>query len=414
MEVQKLTLKNFKSFGNSVIHAGNDIPRLGKMNMLFGYNNSGKSNLLKFIQLLFQSKIRREALLVDGEKMEKIESGIFWKGPISNSPFIFHKNNRELPIEFDAYIKIGHDELKATGYSHYKQLSKSYFNGHDYITLYLKGEIRKIDDFETAEIALIQSKLNSKVIYSLDSKGRPLYFQDGITGRDNLLKSDGIAFENLLSMFNDCTLFLDNNRYLSDEPLIQASVDLTPRNYKNWLYQQYINPKTNKAFEELSVFIEKHKILPQPTDEGIFKNVESISPFTKFKPEFAIINGNIEVMFKVGKDRFPLSSFGTGIQQILYILTTLFVTKAKIVLIEELELNLSPRYQKALFKILWALHKEGKIDQVFFTTHSKYFQFRNDFSVYEVSIDDSGKSKASKVDSETKREFTRFFAPKLE
>jgi AAA15 family ATPase/GTPase len=137
-----------------------------------------------------------------------------------------------------------------------------------------------------------------------------------------------------------------------------------------------------------------------------FHEVEKNSPLTNFNPEFSLMVGElIEVMFKIGKERYPLSSFGTGIQQLLFILASLFNSKAKIVLIEELELNLSPRYQSELFKILGALITDGKIDQVFFTTHSSYFDHRTDFGIYEVGVDNTGSTKVKKASKQRKNIF---------
>ena len=77
------------------------------------------------------------------------------------------------------------------------------------------------------------------------------------------------------------------------------------------------------------------------------------------------------------------------------------MSNSKVVLIEELEMNFSPKYQQELLGILKALMEKGKIDQVFFTTHSKYFSSRSDFSIYEVKMTE-GVSTAVKVTSKRK------------
>lgn len=415
MLIKTFTVKNFKSFGKSTNPRDNEIKSLGKINMLFGYNNSGKSNLLKCLHLIFYPKQLTEGLVVEGEKMEKSGGKTFWRGPIDKVPFIFHKNNRNVPIEFELSMKIFHDEIKKSGFSHYKALADMYLSKtHDYATLNLKGEIRKIDDFETAEIVLVEAKLNAKIIFSIDpTSKRNQYFATAT----NALKGDGATFASLLGMLDNSALLFDNNRYLVDEFMQHLnngpdpfSASLSPTWFKNWLYQQYMNPRNKDVFHELGKFINKYRITHKSTDESSFKNVELFSPFKDFSPEFAVINGYLDIMFKVGKERLPIGSFGTGIQQILYILTTLFITKAKFVLIEEIELNLSPKYQNELFKILCALIEDKKIDQVFFTTHSKYFNFRNDFSIYEVSINANGCSKAKKVGA---RRVSTFFPATL-
>jgi len=211
-----------------------------------------------------------------------------------------------------------------------------------------------------------------------------------------------VAFNNLLSIFNDLICFLDNSRYFGTERITHEPTELNSSSFKNWLYNLYLDPKEYKVFADLVDFIEKNKISAKTSDEALFKGVEGNSPFTDFNPEFSKSGkGEIEVMLKSGKGRFPLTSFGTGIQQLLYILSRLFMSNSKVVLIEELEMNFSPKYQQELLGILRALIEKGKIDQVFFTTHSKYFGSRSDFSIYEVKMTE-GVSTAAKVTSKRK------------
>ncbi len=108
--------------------------------------------------------------------------------------------------------------------------------------------------------------------------------------------------------------------------------------------------------------------------------------------------------------RYPLSNYGSGIQQLLYILVKIFSTNSKIILIEELELNLSPLYQLELIKFLSdEINKttNNKINQFFFTTHSKYFYDKTNLvTLYEVIIDNEGHSSINKA---TKNRTNNYF-----
>ena len=118
------------------------------------------------------------------------------------------------------------------------------------------------------------------------------------------------------------------------------------------------------------------------------------------------INGNeLEIMLNNGSERLPIDSFGTGVSQLLYLLTQLFFTNSRIILIEELELNLSNKTQREFFKVLRELINKKVIDQVFFTTHSKAFNFRNDFSVYEVDISNNGVSSVKHMTNGPRKNF---------
>lgn len=406
MKITRLSITNYKSFGTSAIAQEDEITGLTNFNMIYGYNNSGKSNLLKFIHLIFEPKISRTEIKVEGETMQSDEEVSFWKGPIINSPFIFHKNNRAKNITFSVTLKVTHSEIEDSGFTQYAELSELFSNTREYATFVFNGEIRKIDDFATSEIVLTSAKINSKSIYSLDGTKRGVYFES--ISKENAIKSDATAFFNLLSFFSSSTLFLDNNRYLTSERIDKNVKDFSTLSYKNWLYNLSLNPKTNHIFDELNSFIKKYKIAPPVVDaaDATFSEAEKNSPFNNFNPEFGLLeDDSIEIMFKRGKERYPLSSFGTGIQQLLFILTALYTSNSRIVLIEELELNLSPRYQRELFNILRALIDDGKIDQVFFTTHSKYFNHRSDFSIYEVTISHLGVSKVLKATKTKKNIF---------
>ena len=93
--------------------------------------------------------------------------------------------------------------------------------------------------------------------------------------------------------------------------------------------QLHVDKEKAQIFDELNSFIKKYKISPNlgNTADATFNEAEKNSPFANFNPEFAILEGDtIEIMFRRGKDRFPLNSFGTGIQQLLYILTALYTS----------------------------------------------------------------------------------------
>src|SRR5258708_6966481 len=126
MKIKSLTVTNFKSLKNVTIDNFLDV------NMIYGYNNSGKSNLFKFLELLFLSTERREAIQVEGQ-LESNESRIvkenFWKKTILNQPFIFwQEGSRRLDITYDITIEITVDFLK-TNHNNFNALHAELFAG---------------------------------------------------------------------------------------------------------------------------------------------------------------------------------------------------------------------------------------------------------------------------------------------
>ncbi len=405
MKIINFTIRNFKSFSNHANVVEDEVRSLSQFNMLYGYNNSGKSNILKFLNLIFQPKIEREGILVEDKREIRQKQSSFWKGFIDDSGFLFHKNERKIPVEFNFRIEVSHSEIKKGGFANFNDLNKDFLSStHDYGTFEFGGRIKALDDFHTSEIELDKASLNRLTILSKDADGKPSYFEKARNSKSPL-RNDGVAFENLMSLFNNAVCFFDNSRFFNSEKMNLEITELTPSDYKNWLYNLYMSPQKYRVFSELAEFIRKNKIIVKAADEDLFKGAEKNSPFIDFTPEFARVGKDeIELMLKVGKDRFPLSSYGTGIQQLLYILSKVFITNARVLLIEELEMNFSPKYQKEVLELLKGLMAGGKIDQVFFTTHSKYFDTRTDFSIYEIKMN-SGVSTIQKVRGKSKNFF---------
>lgn len=380
MQIEEVSIKNYKSFSKSSVKVGG----FKNINMVYGYNNSGKSNFIKFLELIFKKKEIFQTVTFNENNISQQRTASigylnFWESTISNMPFIFRHDNRKLPIDFECRIKMQHDEMVDL-----KTTLSSFLNAtHEYATINIKGQIIAMDDV-TSKISLIEAKLNKKIIYQNSS---PFYFPGS-----KIFEGNKKIFEYFLGLLNDCVLFLENDRNLVSELWSnEQQSQLSSKNFKNWLYNLYMESPKYAEFIEFCEFLKKFKT----------ENIEK-SPLKQADLGFSKFGDNIDVMLKNGSVRLPLSNFGTGIHQIFYILAKIFFSKARIILIEELELNLSPKYQRELFYNLNTLIENKKIDQVFFTTHSKYFTFRSDLKIFEATIDNQGitsinRSKATKT-----------------
>jgi predicted ATP-dependent endonuclease of OLD family len=407
IKIQAVRINNFKSFKSDSISG------FCGFNMLYGYNNSGKSNILKFIETIFKRKKAVNKTVTytrDGKLVsEDVNSlGNFFTGVIEKCPYIFRDNNRSEPIIFEVLLKVDKDELSILNEEILQELAKYYFNNHDYCMVQLTGEINTLG-FDSAQIEITKALLNNKEIYSFQGVNDN-YFEPA-TDVNSVLKANGFAvYNSILNIFNDLVLLLDNDRHLNNESELEEKVDSmtkpTSKNFKNWMYSMYLDSEKYTEFLGLIKFINDFKVNVGNNSE--LKDSEINSPLNNLSIGFSVKEKTLEIMMEnTLKKRLPLSSYGTGIQQILYILASIYTSNPKIVLIEELELNLSPTYQGELLKNLKKLQDVKKIDQVIFSTHSQYFKFRNDFSIYEVSINNEGESKTNKVDSVSKRFFNR-------
>lgn len=378
MKLESFKINGFKSLMDLTIE------QVSNVNMLYGYNNSGKSNILKFLELIFKSKPTGGSFFGDKQ--------------IENSSYIFNTATNTEVIEFHFVFKVQKSEIKSVVKDDYEDFEKAFFTGNNHLAVQVKisGKINKAS-FYTANVKLTEVLVNAKKLYELAPDGNASYLVDiDQEQHQTLFENRFPLFQNIISLFNDCILFFDNDRYFVTEQDGEIGIDeLDPRNLKKWLYRLYLNPETYSIFKELLTFFSEFKVQPSRNIDLI--DCEANSPFNQNEVSFSESQRELMVMLDTNGKRLPLSSFGTGIQQIFYLLAKIFSSPSKIILIEELELNLSPKYQGEVLKHLKKLIDNNRISQVFFTTHSKYFNFRNDFSIYEIKIDSNGVTKPTKV-----------------
>lgn len=384
MRIKNLKVQNFKSLSSLSSSSFN------KMNFIHGFNNSGKSNLLKFLELVFMGKtIMSSVSYVEDDGTESIRKVVdantpFWQGYIYDMPFIFTNNLRDENILFDVQLVVANDEfelkeiLTEHGYLYPDKERKE-------VLVTIKGEIKSTNQTDS-EMILKEVKLREHKIFS-NNDGVYKYFEEP---KESKLSGAQNVFEEIMSMFTNCVSLIESERYFIKERMQREFPEtFTTRNFKNWLYGLSLDADKFEKFVSLISFLDEFKITSK-VGRALENNLTSY-PFTKPKITFSKFNDEIEIMLENRFGRLPLKNFGTGVQQLLYILSRLFVSDAKIILIEELELNLSPQYQELIINNLQSFIHNKKIDQVFFTSHSDYL-LRDDFSIYEVSIGADGKS----------------------
>jgi hypothetical protein len=253
-----------------------------------------------------------------------------------------------------------------------------------------------------SEITLTKVTINRKDAYDLseiDNSKRFFQTSKSLAGQADPLN-------NLLALFNDCVLFLGSERYLTEEPeTTNVQEKLNAKNTKNWLFGRYMDSQKYPEFEKFILFLKAYKSEHKKDDDA--KNAWQQWPFTTGDVSFSRFGKSIDVMLRNAKGRFPLSNYGTGVQQILYLLTKLFFTPSRIVLIEEIELNLSPTAQRELFVNLNRLLANKQLDQMLFTTHSNFFNYRGDFRIFEAVLDKDGYTSINRKRAAAKAFFGR-------
>lgn len=452
MLLKKIEIKNFKSFKHQEIYD------LSHINMIYGYNNSGKSNLLKFIEIIFRRKLSEsQTSTVPGtdESFTEETYGGWWEGLIEAEPYIFRNGDRTKDIKFSITIAARKDRIQES-IDFYEDLKEKYFSDKDVKSAKEKVEelekkIQKLEeegdkDEELPELktdagkardrlsALKEANKDEGTNVELEISGRLIsrgrydsemkldsvkifdrfifrtedtsekYFEE-IEEEISELEDPYAKFNDILSLFDDAVLFLDNDRYFTSEKVDKNIDSPSPKTFKNWLYNLYLNPYSFKEYNDIISQVEKFD--PSSDGDAIITAMERNSPLKPIELNFGR-TPNDELLLLLGNqidsvDRLPLESYGTGIQQIFYILARISEFRPKIILLEELELNLSPKYQEKLVQhILLNLIKKDDYDvnQLFFTTHSPLLSIHHEYQIHQVTINEEGETKFNKVNKE--------------
>ena len=365
IRIKNLKVQNFKSLINT------EIEEFGPVNMFYGFNNCGKSNIFRFLKLLFERKrlgTKVQYLPSDGNLSSQsntlFKTTNFWNGNIWNEPFLFTGNKRNVPITFKISLVVSPD------YFYFKDLliQKNILKVNSEADLVLEGRIVSLD-FETSEFRINQVILNGSIVYLFDDEIENFFpkFEDA-----DLTEKVG---ESILGSLDDLVLLIDSNRGFTKEKSEGNSGNFDIGNFKSDLYELYINADKHQDFLNLVEFIQKFDF-SEDAKQKLGSNLKSYPFRSKTEMSFAKFESELEIMLINEFGRFPLQGYGTGIQQFLFILSRIALNKSKIVIVEELESNLSPLYQTELLRFL----KSGIgifYDQLIFSSHSPFFTQKN-------------------------------------
>lgn len=361
MKLREVKISGFRSLWDV------SVTDLRDVNVFFGDNNSGKSNLLDALAVLF--KVEQRDLPVSG----------FYRSELSNfvDNFTLKPNGTKVPcIKMYCKIALGAEDignlpqmvdlLKKIGL--FKERSQ---------WLELKVEITSLQD-GTANRVLKEAIINSVVLYDSSIPEPEVFFPSlvekiAVDERENAV---GQLIYYIINSFNK----VNDRRFTearSSTEIQDAIESLPQRQFNQWLRD--LIESRGKKYE-------------------MFQKIQSWfngEPFSygKIRPIFAGERTDIIVEDLYGRE-FLVERLGTGVHQILVLLSEIAAkvseAETKIFGIEELELNLSPHMQRETLKMLAGLVSnpvESGFSQLFLTSHSPYLCNRDLADIYAVSIE---------------------------
>lgn len=187
------------------------------------------------------------------------------------------------------------------------------------------------------------------------------------------------AVEEVFSYLINSFALIHAERFLRDEQQADEIIsELSVEHFKHWLLTLSQSRGTRyEVFEEIV-----KRVNAAPFEFGV------VRPFVE--------NRKVGLLVTDGDSReLMIERVGTGVQQIVLLISHIVSTKAKLIAIEEVELNLSPSLQfrvLELFKNLIGQGSDKAINQLFLTSHSEHLSRRHDVCLYAVEKNGAGET----------------------
>ena len=395
MRITEFSITNFRSLRD--FHIAELVP----VNVLYGENDVGKSNVLAALQTIFCAKWQRTAA--------DYRPGRFHEGEVRQFGSSFYKDT-SAPITFVVRVAMDDDEIAKNLSPANTPLEVSKLAAapleiagtisEPRILPRPSSAIRRPDTLgppETvAKFRVTKLEWHKAVVFDATVEG------------DTVLPGQASGFfgltpERYVEFFNRLTDYLTDSfqlvpptRFVGPEKASPAETVLRPGNFKNALLQwSHGLPDTNRiqTFREVQRWFDG-----EPFGYG------QINPFVV--PIKGTTESMADVMVTRGGQALPLERYGTGVQQVLILLSYLLSDRKRRMLgIEEMELNLSPNTQDRILSQLRVAmeNPELRLGQLFLTSHSEVFATKCPGRRYFLSM----KNGATYVTSGQERESTK-------
>lgn len=310
--MRSLKIENFRCFKTF------ELQQLGKLNLLVGTNNSGKTSILEAVQLLnsqFDLESFREVMIGRGEYTLSNEQGV----------------GQELDIR---HLFYGHEIAKGSTFSIFgdnsrsgERITASVEYSKEQLSLF--QELREFDSLRS--FALVLEWLGR----STERIEFPLSPQEGLPlGYIRRIRRD----------FNN----------LSPRTQFVTSSSLTSNKMVELFDQVVLTPEESLITEAL---------------QTIEPNIERIASIGAEKYRHKGSRSGFAVKLADGDQRIPIGSMGDGIWRILGLTLAIVNARNGVLLVDEIDTGLHFSAMSDMWKLIWKTAKRLNV-QVFATTHN--------------------------------------------
>ena len=311
MYLYGVEIKNFRSIGDEPL----SLSPLGKVNILIGENNSGKSNLIKIFKIISDWVQSKE---------------------INLSELDFHNRSQNNSVEFTLFFKI-EDSDEFSGLLEFDS------NGIVWFKFSLINQQFIIIDDSFRRISEFIYGLNTYKILFKPKNAVP------INNLQTLQKTFSQKSTELFQRFSSC----------------MKRVILIPEFRQIRKGEKYLHDGTN-LIEVLNGF--KNPIIGKDKDEEKFIRIQHFARDLLNLPD-----ANLQISYPDSKIiienlglRLPLENYGTGVHELIILVTAILMQENYLYCIEEPEIHFHPRLQKQLIRFF----EKDTNSQFLISTHS--------------------------------------------
>ncbi|MFH4964533.1 AAA family ATPase [Gaetbulibacter sp. M235] len=397
MKLQSIRIKNVKSFREQIEINLND-----DFNILIGPNGSGKSNLLDIITICI-----RQYFLLPYTVNESNDTQGFFKNISQNQAFRniqqfldkFYGDSSDSEIEIDFIVKqedIDNINEVVQNIDSIKDKLSDFRNAQDY-----NHQIKQIEAWNNSVLTVDEKLTYSIKNYSVNNQNE--------TPKKLLFFQYLNYFEFLLILIRELPAIKLHTNYLYFSPYRGANLQNLQANLSNQNFYQVlqtvINTTSKSVFSLINLatiyFAEKRRgFEDEATSEGYIQkwmNDEEVKLVSKYLGKLGYgwdlrlidKNKNIyEIVLTKESKEFYINQASSGEKEIINFLLGVFAFNINngIIIIDEPELHLHPRWQNVLLDLFIELSRVTK-NQFILSTHSPTFindrSYNHIFRIYK-------------------------------
>lgn len=363
--INSFSFSGYRSFGKQIQRFDN----FSKINLFIGQNNSGKSNILRFIHEIYSSLA----------KQTKIELSPLDKHMGSNTPFIY---GTRISLELDTE-------------------KRSYEAFNNAITAKLKHSGNKGQDLSYAlQVCKKKAELDNTKSAWFDCD-----FSKNIILSNWYTALDVINPQATGALFHALTGASGGNRNKGWRPRIIKELCPSPSPVNVMMIPaiRRIGDKGTVSNEFSGEGIIERLVVLQNPDVHNQKDKEKFEMINHFlqsvtdnqTARIEIPHARDTILVHMDDKTLPLDSLGTGIHEVIILAAAATILDNTVICMEEPELHLNPILQKKLVRYL----QSETNNQYFITTHSAALMDTPNAEIYHITLD-NGASNAERVTSD--------------